>query len=255
MTSTPETTTSGSVTNAGTGWFRRMGLAGTIFAAGLLLGLFFFLSREILWSQVLQNTLGHLPRTSWTWQSVGDRGVTHITYNGFNLLMHQTRLFFPELTINLGASTPVTMHAKTGPNLLADLGWDRNIRISGAVDIQKLLPELRLQGIVDAEGYVDWRTWNEPPYRGEMVMQAPGLLIFAPGIMTTNLRLQASLEGNQLNLTSIQADGPIALTAEAQVLLDWRHLENSTYTIKGTLVGMGGMPFSASGRLGGIWGK
>lgn len=237
------------------GFVRRMGLPGAIFFLGLLLGLIFFLSREILWSQVLNITLGNLPRTTWSWQEVGDRGLTHITYNGFDLRIDQSRLYVPELTINLGAARPVRMEADTGPVLLADLGWNRNLRLSGGVDIQKMLPDLRVQGVVETEGFVNWRNWNEPPHSAELQIQAPGLLVLAPGVMTINLQGQAFLEGNHLRLTSIQADGPIALTAEAEAFLDWSRPENSTYSITGTLIGLGNMPFSASGRLGSLWGK
>lgn len=237
------------------GLFRRMGLPGMIFLGGLLLGLAFFLSRDVIWGQVLKATLGHLPQSSWTWQSVGDRSLSRITYNGFDLRLNKTRVSFPELTIQLAAGRPVTMQAVTGPTLLADLGWDKTLHFSGAVDIQRLLPDQRLQGLVEGEGRVAWESLGNPPRSGEARLEVPGLLIFAPGIMATNLRLQAFLEGNQLTLASIRADGPIALEAEGEVLLDWNRLENSTYTLKGTLIGLGGMPFSASGRLGGIWGK
>ncbi len=237
------------------GVFRRLGLAGTVFAVGLFIGLLFFLSREIIWGQVLKATIGHLPNSSWTWQSVGDRGLTRISYNDFDLFLNRTRLFFPELTIRLAADRPVSMQVVTGPTFLADLGWNKTVRFAGGADIGRLLPEQQVQGVVEGKGWVDWADLNSPPQGGEVDLIAPGLLIFAPGIMATNLRVQAFLEGNQLTLTSIQADGPIALEAEGEVMLDWNRLENSTYTLKGTLIGLGGMPFSASGRLGGVWGK
>ena len=253
MTTANRTTSDTDAANSDPGFFKRLGLTGTIFVLGLLLGLLFFLSREILWSQVLKSTLGNLPGTTWSWQTVGERGLTRITYNDFDLVMDRTRLFFPELTIHLGTARPVTLEASTGPVLLAAVGWDRNLSISGAVDMQKLLPGQRVQGVLETEGFLHWRTWNEPPYLGELQIQAPGLLVLAPGIMTVNLKGHAFLDGNHLRLTSIRADGPIALAAEAEAFLDWNNLDNSTYTISGNLTGLGNMPFSASGRLGSLW--
>ncbi|SDB55584.1 hypothetical protein SAMN05660653_02786 [Desulfonatronum thiosulfatophilum] len=253
MTSEKTTQAAADTVRAEPGFFKRLGVTGTIFFIGLLLGLLFFLSREVLWGQVLKSTLGNLPQTTWSWQAVGDRGLTHITYGGFDVMMNQSRLYFPELTINLGTSRPVTLEASTGPVLFAGFGWNRNLNLSGAVDIQKMLPELRVQGTLETEGFLNWRNWNEPPYLGELQIHAPGLLVLAPGIMTINLQGHAFLDGNHLRLTSIRADGPIALIAEAEALLDWDNLKNSTYTISGTLLGLGNMPFSASGRLGSIW--
>ncbi|HDQ40805.1 MAG TPA: hypothetical protein ENN39_07250 [Desulfonatronum sp.] len=238
------------------GLLRRLGLIGTLFAAGLLIGLAFFLPREIIWGRVLRATLGHLPNSSWTWQSVGDRGLSRITYTGFDLFLDKTRLFFPELTIQLAPARPVTMQAVTGPTLLADLGWDKTLRFSGGVDMARLLPEQRVQGLVQGEGWVDWADLTSPPLGGEIALHVPGLLIIPPGIMATNLRVQAFLKGNQLTLASIQADGLVALEAEGVVMLDWDKLENSTYSIKGTMSGLSiTKPFSASGRLGGVWGQ
>lgn len=259
MTSTPLAQTSQPRGNdrhsSKPGLFRHIGLPGTIFIVGLLIGLLFFLSRELLWSQVLRNTLGNLPNTTWSWQSVGDRGLTHITYKNFELYVNQSRFFVPELTIQLGMVRPVTMVAITGPTLVANLGWDRNLRLSGGVDLQRLLPEQRVQGVVETEGFIQWRTWDQPPHRGELEIQAPGLLVLAPGIITINLRGQALLQDNHLRLTPLRADGPVAVTADADGFLDWNRLENTTYSISGTLIGLGNMPFSASGRLGSLWGK
>jgi hypothetical protein len=234
---------------------RRLGLTGTLFIVGLLLGLLFFLSREILWSQVLNHTLGRLPQATWSWGQVRDQGLTRITYADFELRVDDTLLFFPELTIQVGAKPPVTMVGTTGPSLRAVLDWDKNLRFSGGADLQHLLPEQGLQGLAETDGMVRWQDWNQPPEQGRMNLHAPGLLMIAPGVMTTNLRVEAMLEGDRLILAPIQADGPIALSAEAEVLLDWNRLENSTYSLTGTLIGMGDMPFSTSGRLGGLWGK
>ncbi len=237
------------------GLLRRFGPTGTIFIIGLMIGLLFFLSRELLWSQVLRHTLGHLPNASWSWQAVGDRGLTHITYQHFELYVNQSRFFVPELTIQLGTTRPVTMTAVTGPTLVADLSWDKELRLSGGVDLQRLLPEQRVQGTLETEGFVRWQNWDHPPHQGELDIQAPGLLVLAPGIMTINLRGQATLEGNHLRLTPLQADGPVGVTADAEGFLDWNRLENTTYSISGTLTGLGNLPFSASGRLGSLWGK
>lgn len=238
------------------GLFRRLGLPGTLFAAGLLIGLVFFLSREVLWSQVLRSTIGHLPDSSWTWQGVGDRSLSRITYKGFDLFLDTTRLSFQELTIRLSTDRPVSMQAVTGPTLLADLSWDKTVRFSGGVDIARLLPEQRVQGVVEGEGRITWRDLDSPPLSGEAELRVPGLLIVPPGIMATNLRAQAYLEGDMLALASIRADGLIGLEAEGVVFLDWDRLENSTYTLSGTLSGLGmSRPFTASGRLGGVLGK
>ncbi len=237
------------------GLFRRLGVSGTVFLLGLCIGLAFFLSRELLWGQVLRATLGHLPHSSWTWQSVGERGLSHISYNGFDLMLNRIRVSLRELGIQLSTKPPVTMRAVTGPLLQADLSWGKTLRFSGGVDLRELLPEQRLQGVVEGVGQVQWEDLDRPPVGGEVELSAPGLVMFAPGVMATGLNLQAYLEGNLLTLASIRADGPIALEAEGTVTLDWQHLENSTYTLTGTLIGLGGMPFSASGRLGGLWGK
>jgi hypothetical protein len=237
------------------GLLRRFGPMGMIFLIGLLIGLIFFLSRELLWSQVLRHTLGHLPNASWSWQAVGDRGLTHITYQHFELHVNQNRFFVPQLTIQLGTTRPVTMTAVTGPTLVADLSWDKELRLSGSVDLQRLMPEQRVQGTLETAGFIRWRTWDQPPYQGELDIQAPGLLVVAPGIMTINLRGQATLEDNHLRLTPLQADGPVGVTADAEGFLDWKRLENTTYSISGTLTGLGNLPFSASGRLGSLWGR
>lgn len=242
-------------TGSNPGLLRRFGPMGTIFLIGLLIGLVFFLSREVLWSQVLRHTLGHLPNASWSWQAIEDRGLTHITYQHFELHVSQTRFFVPKLTIQLGTTRPVTMTAVTGPTLVADLSWDKELRLSGGVDLQRLMPEQRVQGTLETEGFVRWHTWDQPPHQGELDIQAPGLLVLAPGIMTINLRGQATLEGNHLRLTPLQADGPVGVTADAEGFLDWNRLENTTYSISGTLTGLGNLPFSASGRLGSLWGK
>lgn len=237
------------------GLFQRLGVSGTVFLVGLAIGLAFFLSRELLWGQVLRATLGHLPRSSWTWQSVGERGLSHVSYNGFDLMLNRTRVSLRELGIQLSTKPPVTMRAVTGPLMQADLSWGKTLRFSGGVDLRELLPQQRLQGIVEGVGQVQWNDFDSPPVAGEVELSAPGLVMFAPGVMATGLKLQAYLEGNLLTLASIRADGPIALEAEGTVTLDWQGLENSTYTLKGTLIGLGGTPFSASGRLGGLWGQ
>lgn len=238
------------------GLFRRLGLTGTVFAVGLMLGLAFFLSREVIWSQVLRATLGQLPNSSWTWQAVGDRGLSRITYNGFDLFLDATRLSFQELSIRLGADRPVTMQAVTGPVLLADMSWNKTLRFSGGVDMARLLPGQRVQGMVQGEGRVDWTDLNRPPRSGEIALHVPGLLVIPPGIMATNVRVEAFLEGDRLTLTLIRASGLVALEAEGVVMLDWDRLENSTYSLKGSLSGLNTTrPFSASGRLGGVWGK
>lgn len=238
------------------GLFARLGLPGTVFAVGLMLGLAFFLSREVIWGQVLRATLGQLPNSSWTWQAVGDRGLSRITYNGFDLFLDATRMSFQELSIRLGADRPVTMQAVTGPTLMADMGWDKILRFSGGVDMARLLPGQRVQGMVQGEGRVEWADLNSPPRSGEITLHVPGLLIIPPGIMATNVNIEAFLEGNRLTLTSIRAGGLVALEAEGVVMLDWDRLENSTYTLNGSLSGLNTTrPFSASGRLGGVWGK
>ncbi len=242
------------------GLFRRLGLPGTIFAVGLLLVLAFavtaFLSREIVWAQVLRATLGHLPNSSWTWQSVGDRGLSRITYNDFDLFLDATRLSFQDLSIRLGADRPVTMQAVTGPTLMVDMSWDKILRFSGGVDLARLLPGQRVQGLVQGEGRVEWADLNSPPHSGEIALHVPGLLIIPPGILATNVHIEAFLEGNRLTLTSIRAGGLVALEAEGVVMLDWNRLENSTYTLNGNLSGLNiTRPFSASGRLGGVWRK
>lgn len=237
------------------GMRRRFGLPVTVFLIGLLLGLLFFLSRELLWSQVLRRTLGNLPNATWSWQSVGDRGLTHITYRDFELFVNQSRFFVPELTIQLGVTRAVIMTAVTGPTLVAILNWDRDVQLSGGVDIQRLLPQQRVQGVVETQGTIRWRAWDQPPHQGQLDIQAPGLLVLAPGIMTINLRGNVVLEDNHLQLNPLRADGPVAITAEAEGFLDWNRLENTTYAISGNLTGLGNMPFSASGRLGSLWGK
>lgn len=237
------------------GLFRRLGVSGTVFLLGLCIGLAFFVSRELLWGQVLRATLGHLPHSSWTWQSVGERGLSHISYNGFDLILRGTRVSFQELGVQLSTSPPVAMRLLTGPLLRADLGWDKTLRFSGGADLRELLPDQQLQGVVEAAGQVQWEDLDSPPVGGDVELSAPGMVVLAPGLMAMGLKLQAYLEGNRLTLASIRADGPIALEADGEVMLDWQRLENSTYTLKGTLIGLGGMPFSASGRLGGLWGK
>lgn len=238
------------------GLVRRLGLPGTVFAVGLLIGIVFFLSREVVWGQVLRATLGHLPNSSWTWQSVGDRGLSRVTYNGFDLFLDTTRLSFHELTIRLGTGRPVAMQAVTGPKLLADLSWDKTLRFSGGVDLARLLPGQRVQGVVEGEGQVAWADLNRPPQGGEIAVHVPGLLIIPPGIMATNVQIQAFLEGNRLTLASIKAGGLVSLEAEGVVMLDWDRLENSTYSLNGNLTGLNTTrPFSTSGRLGGVLGK
>lgn len=238
------------------GLFRRLGLTGVVFLVGLMIGLAFFVSRELLWGQVLRSTIGRLPDSSWTWHGVEDRGLSRITYQGFDFFLDATRLSFQKLTIRLDTKRPVTMLAVTGPSLLADLGWDRTLRFSGGVDIARLLPEQQVQGVVEGEGHVEWNDLNSPPQSGEISLRVPGLLIIPPGIMATNLRADAFLQGDQLTLASIRADGLIGLDAQGTVTLDWNHLGNSTYVLTGTVSGLGmSRPFTASGRLEGVLGK
>lgn len=238
------------------GLFGRLGLPGVLFVLGLLIGLAFFVSRELVWGQVLRSTIGRLPDSSWTWHDVGERGLSRITYQGFDLFLDTTRLSFQELTIGLATKQPVSLQAVTGPTLLANLGWDKTLRFSGGVDLAMLLPGQRVQGVVEGQGLVEWTNLDDPPVAGEIALRVPGLLIIPPGIMATNLRADAFLEGNQLTLASVRADGLIGLEAEGVVMLDWNSMGNSTYVLTGTVSGLGmSRPFSASGRLEGVFGK
>jgi hypothetical protein len=239
------------------GLFRRLGLIiCTVFAVGLMLGLVFFLSRDVVWAQILRATVGQLPNSSWTWQSVGDRGLSWITYHGFDLFSGTTKVSFQELTIRLGLDRPLTMQAATGPTLLADLSWDKTLRFSGGVDLAQLLPGQRVLGVVQGEGRVDWTDLNSPPQSGEITLQVPGLLIIPPGIVAANVQVEASLEGDRLILTQVRAGGLVTLEAEGVVMLNWERLKNSTYTLNGSLSALNSTrPFSTSGRLGAIWRK
>jgi hypothetical protein len=238
------------------GLFRRLVIIGSVFAVGLMLGLVLFLSRDVVWAQILRATVGQLPNSSWTWQSVGDRGLSWITYHGFDLSLDTTRVSFQELTIRLGLDRPLIMQAATGPTLLADLSWDKTLRFSGGVDLARLLPGQQVLGVVQGEGRVNWADLNSPPQSGEIALQVPGLLIIPPGILATNVYVEALLEGDRLILTQVRAGGLVALEAEGVVMLDWKRLENSTYTLNGSLSVLNSTrPFSASGRLGAVWGK
>lgn len=234
-------------------WPRLSGRTWAVFILGLVFCLGLLIALGVPWSLALRATLGHLPQSSWTWQAVGQRGLTSITYLDFDLQVAGTGLFIPELKVMLGTNPPVGVLAVTGPTLEADLGWDRTLRFSGAVQMARLLPNGGIRGVVQGDGRVEWEDWSSPPRGGEADLHAPGLLVLAPGIMATNLRVQARLEGNRLILTSIRADGPISLEARGEVNLDWARPGESEYRLEGVLTGLGGMLFTVSGRLDGIW--
>lgn len=225
-----------------------------VFVVGLLIGLALFMPWAKIWESGLRSIPGGARGVGLSWAEIVDADMLGCRVRDLKISFPQGRLTLPEAEVRLGLVTPLTVVARTGPELTARLGWGKTLALDGGLETAALGLEPPLKGRVNVVGELGFDGWGGPPTSGRLDLASASLAL-PSGLSAQDMSAVLSLAGQRLNIEKFQAAKPVPLEAQGNVDLVWGALPSSTGSINGT-VAMGGQkqPFQRSGRLSSLFG-
>ncbi len=162
---------------------------------------------------------------------ISGSGMVHL--QNVHIHAHGQVYVLPEVQLKPGLSPLIRVIIDTGYELVLEFKIGKKAAIHGMLDLARIFSSTDISGVLQADALLFFEDWGGPPVQGDLYIKSVTPLDIEAGVELENVVLDASLDGQRLEISRFAFSSPVPLSSTGMLELNWSDLMDSIYQVQG----------------------